>query len=205
VENDHPLELSTIWDEARTNIEQGNYDKAIETYKYILIMYPDEKVAVEFANAYLGDVYLTLHQPDLAESYIKKAIKLNPKKPAFRYQLGVCYSGKELWKKAVHEFQIALRGEPNNGEYLRGLGWAIFNGGDKVHGLDYLLQANKFEPNNVNIINDVSVAYMGVFDIRNALKFIKKALQIDPGNSLSNDIYNKIKELQRRWPKGDLS
>jgi tetratricopeptide (TPR) repeat protein len=197
---DHPPELSTIWDEARINIEQGNYDKAIETYKYILIMYPGEKVAVEFANAYLGDVYLTLHQNELAESYIKKAIKLSPKKPNYRYQLGVCYSGQDLWKKAIHEFQMALRGEPNNAEYLRGLGWAIYNGGDKLYGLDCLLQASKLEPNNVNILNDISVAYLGIFDAKNALRYVKKALKINPENSLTNNIYDKIKDLQKHWP-----
>jgi tetratricopeptide (TPR) repeat protein len=101
MDSDHAPELSTIWDEAKTNIEQGNFDKAIETYKYILIMYPDEKVAVEYANAYLGDVYLTLKRADIATGYIKKAIKLNPGKPDYRYQLGVSLSAQSLWKKAV--------------------------------------------------------------------------------------------------------
>ncbi len=31
-------ELHTIWDEARSYIEYGNRDKAIEIYKYILLI-----------------------------------------------------------------------------------------------------------------------------------------------------------------------
>jgi tetratricopeptide (TPR) repeat protein len=202
MENSHPPELSTIWDEAKTNIERGNFDKAIEIYKYILIMYPDEKVAVEYANAYLGDVYLTLHEPDLARSYIEKAIKLNPEKPAYRYQLGVSYSSRSLWKKAVHEFKVALRKEPKNGEYLRGLGWATYHESDKIKGLDYLLQASNLEPNNINIINDLSVADLGVYNLSNAVKYNKQALKIDSGNFLAKNISEQIKHLQKHWPTG---
>jgi tetratricopeptide (TPR) repeat protein len=200
MENDQLPELSTIWDEAKTNIEQGNYDKAIEIYKYILIRYPDEKAAVEYASAYLGDVYLTLKRPDLAGGYIEKAIKLNPQKPAYRYQLGVSYSLQNLWKKAVHEFQIALRKEPNNGEYLRGLGWAVYHETDKVKGLDYLLRASKLEPNNINILNDLSVAYLGIYDLKNTIKYNKQALEIDSGNFLARNISEQLKHLQKYWP-----
>jgi hypothetical protein len=54
------MELITIWDEARQFIESGRTDKAIEIYKYILVRYADEPVAAELANAYLGDIFLTL-------------------------------------------------------------------------------------------------------------------------------------------------
>lgn len=200
MESNYSPELSTIWDEAKTNIEQGNYDKAIEIYKYILIRYPDEKVAVEYANAYLGDIYLTLHQPELARGYISKAIKLNPDNSSYRYQLGVSFSTQSMWKKAVHEFQIALQKEPHNAEYLRGLGWAIYNESDKIKGLDYLIQASKLEANNINILNDLAVAFMGIFDLKNAIKYNKQALKINSGNFLAKNISEQIKHLQAHWP-----
>jgi tetratricopeptide (TPR) repeat protein len=58
MDSDTAPEFYTIWSEARTHIEQGDYDKAIEIYKYILIRYNDNDIAVEYANAYLGDIYL---------------------------------------------------------------------------------------------------------------------------------------------------
>jgi tetratricopeptide (TPR) repeat protein len=197
MDSNHPSELNTIWDEARTNIEQGDYGKAIEIYKYILIRYPDEKPAVEYANAYLGDVYLTLKKPELAEGYINKAIKLNPDNRAYRYQLGMSYSYRSLWKKAIYEFQIASQKEPNNAEYLRGLGWAVYNGSDKIKGLDYLVRASQLEPNNVHILNDLSVAYLGVYDLKNALKYNHQVLKVDPGNFLAKGISEQTKQLQK--------
>ncbi len=77
-------ELQSIWDEARQYIESGNHDKAIEIYKYVLVRYGDDAIAIEYANAYLADLYLTLQKPDLAESHIQKAIKLKPENPVYK-------------------------------------------------------------------------------------------------------------------------
>ncbi len=64
---DNVPELHAIWDEARKHIESGNYDKTIEIYRYILVRYGDNDVAAEHANAYLGDIFLTLRQLDLVK------------------------------------------------------------------------------------------------------------------------------------------
>ncbi len=49
--DDRP-ELRLIWGEAKAHIERGDYDKAIEIYRYILIRYAEDNRAVEYANAY---------------------------------------------------------------------------------------------------------------------------------------------------------
>jgi Uncharacterized enzyme of heme biosynthesis len=136
--SDTAPELYTIWNEAKTHIEQGDYDKAIEIYKYVLIRYSDNDIAVEYANAYLGDIYLTLRQLNLAEKHIKKAIHCKPDSPGYHYLLGFTYSIQHQWGNAIAEFETAVDEEPNNSEYLRGLGWAIHCTGDKAKGLAYL-------------------------------------------------------------------
>ncbi len=76
--NEDVPELQSIWDDARRFIERGDYDKAVEIYQYILIRYSDYLITVEHANAYLGDILLTLRQLDTAEEHIKKAINFSP-------------------------------------------------------------------------------------------------------------------------------
>jgi tetratricopeptide (TPR) repeat protein len=85
-------ELRLIWDEAKGYFNRGEYDKAVEVYKYILIRCADNAVAVEYANAYLGDLFLTTGRIDLAEEYLKKAITLAPGNPHYHYLLGFTYS-----------------------------------------------------------------------------------------------------------------
>ncbi len=70
---DDRTELQSIWDEAKAHIERGDYDKAIEIYRYVLIRYAENGMAVECANAYLGDIFLTIRRLDLAKKHLKMA------------------------------------------------------------------------------------------------------------------------------------
>ena len=54
-------ELDDLWGEANEHVNRGNFDKATEIYKYILIRYGGNNSAAEHAHACLGDI-LTLSQ-----------------------------------------------------------------------------------------------------------------------------------------------
>jgi len=192
MDRDNVPELYAIWDEARSHIESGNRDKAIEIYRYILVRYSDNDVAVEHANAYLGDIFLTLRQLDPAEDHIKKAISYKPEKPSYHYILGFIYSIKQQWDKAIPEFEIAVGKEPDNGEYLRGLAWAICSSDDRAKGLAYLHKANKLAPTNVNILTDLAVAYLSSVNINKATEYAERAVRLDPTNTLAQDVSKSV-------------
>ena len=99
MKSDEVPELRSIWDEAKGHIERGEYDKAAEIYRYVLIRYADYAIAVEYANAYLGDIFLTTWHLDLAEKHLKKAITAAPSNPHYHYLIGFTYSVKEQWPK----------------------------------------------------------------------------------------------------------
>ena len=199
--SDMAPELYTIWTEARNHIEQGNYDKAIEIYRYILIRYGDNEIAVEYANAYLGDIFLTLKQLDTAENHIKKAIRCKPENPAYHYLLGFTYSIKCHWEMAIQEFEIAIDKEPNNDEYIRGLGWAICSNGDKKRGLAYLHRATELAPNNVNILTDLAAAYLSMANISKAKEFAVRAVMIEPQNVLAQEVLRTIHSFQKEFER----
>jgi tetratricopeptide (TPR) repeat protein len=186
-------ELQSIWDETRASIEQGDYDKAIETYRYVLIRYSDDPIAVEYANAYLGDIFLTLRKLDAAEKHIRKAITLKPEKPGYHYILGFIYSVERRWNKAILEFERALEKDPGNGEYLRGLGWATYSGGDVARGLSYLEEANRLQPANANIMTDLAVVYFSSLNVRKAVEYAERAVLIDPTNAIAQDVLRKVR------------
>jgi pentatricopeptide repeat protein len=192
-------EILTIWNEAKAYIEQGNFEKAIEIYKYMLIRYGGNSVAVEHANAYLGDIYLTIKQPDLAEIYIKKAIGCNSKKPDYHYMLGFLYSTQNQWEKAIREFESAIENNPHNAECLRGLGWAEFNAGNRFKGIAYLKKAQELEPSNVNVLLDLANAYLLNLNFDEAKQYAQEALHLDPGNVLARQVFDKICQFQRDY------
>ncbi|MFO7996731.1 MAG: tetratricopeptide repeat protein [Dehalococcoidia bacterium] len=195
--NEDVPELQSIWDEARALIEQGDYDKAIEIYRYILIRYSDEPIAVEHANAYLGNIFLTLRKLNAAEEHIKKAITLKPEKPGYHYILGFTYSIERRWDEAILEFEKALEEEPGNGEYLRGLGWAIYSSGDVARGLSYLEEANRLQPASANIMTDLAVAHFSSLNVDKALEYAEKAVLIDPANAIAQDVLRRVRSFSK--------
>ena len=195
--NDMAPELYTIWAEAKDHIERGNYDKAIEIYRYVLIRYRDDEIAAEYANAYLGDIFLTLNQLDLAENHIKKAISYKPENPAYHYLLGFAYSIKSQWETAIQELEIAVEKEPNNDEYVRGLGWAIYSSGDKARGLAYLHRAIELAPTNVNVLTDLAVAYLSMANISKAKEFAGNAVRVEPQNALAQEVLKTVHSFQK--------
>jgi tetratricopeptide (TPR) repeat protein len=197
MDRDISPELHTIWSEAKEHIEKGEYDKAIDIYKYVLIRYGDNEVAVEHANAYIGDIYLKLRRLTLAENHIKKAIDCSPDNPSYHYLLGFTYSIRGQWDKAIGEFEVALDKEPNNGEYLRALGWAIHRTGNKAEGLAYLQRAADLSPSSVNILTDLAAAYLSDLQFHKARGYAEIAVGIDPNSSLAREVLATIDRFQR--------
>lgn len=196
MEKENAPELYKIWDEARNHIESGNSDKAIEIYKYILVRYGDDDIAVEHANAYLGDIFLTLRQLVQAEDHIKKAIGYGPEKPEYHYILGFIYSMGSQWQEAIKEFEVAVARQPENGEYLRGLGWTLHQSGERDKGLELLLRANELSPDNANILTDLAAAYLAD-DFRQARAYAEQAVSLDPGNDVAREVLTRIKIAEK--------
>ena len=195
--NEDIPEIQSIWDDARRFIERGDYNKATEIYKYILIRYSNDPIAIEYANAYLGDIFLTLRQLDTAEDHIKKAISCKPEKPGYHYILGFIYSNKRQWYKAIAEFEIAVTKEPDNGEYLRGLAWAVYSSGDVAKGLASLEEASRLAPTNANILTDLAVAYLSSVNINKATEYAERAIRLNPTNTMAQDVLKRVLDFDK--------
>lgn len=193
---DEVPELRSIWDEAKGHIDGGDYDRTAEIYKYILIRYADNAIAVEYANAYLGDIYLTTRRLDLAEQHLKKAITAAPTNPHYHYLMGFTYSVKERWTKAVTEFRKAIRLDPDKSEYERGLGWAIFNGGNRTEGIGHLYRALELSPSNLHAMMDLATAMLMLGNMEKAREYGEKALRLDPNYALARNLLKTIDRIE---------
>jgi tetratricopeptide (TPR) repeat protein len=184
VEEAFSFELMTLWGEAREQVVQRRFEKALEIYKYIILMYPDEPQADEYAHAALAEIYLTLRNLDLCREHITRALTHDPQKPEYHYILGFLLTLRNEWQPSMREFELALVGRPEKPEYLRGLGWATFSSGDHARGLLFLNKALRLLPDDVDILTDLAVSYLGVGEFGLARKYTRLALKIDPESSL---------------------
>ncbi len=184
-------EFQSIWDEAKGYIERGDYDKAVEIYKYILIRYAENAVAVEYANAHLGDILLTLGQTELGLYHIKKALSYDLDNPRYHYLLGFVHYIRYEWENAIQEYKLAFDKEPWNREYLHALGEAVFNAGDKKTGLEYLHEVAPFYPDNSGMLAELATAYMSLGDIENARLYAEKAVATRPDDIMALAVLKK--------------
>ena len=196
---DEGSEFDSIWDEAKGYVDQGDYDRAIDVYRYILVRYADNLKAVEYAHAYLGDALLTSRQHlDQAETHLKKAISCAPGNHHYHYLLGFTYSVREQWAKATRALKKALALSPNNIEYERCLGWAMFNGEKETEGLDHLNSALELAPTDVHIMTDLGTAMLMLRDITMARQYAEDALRIDPTYDLAKRLAETVERIERK-------
>ena len=196
--DDRP-ELLTIWDEARKSIEAHDHAKAIETYRYIIIRYHDDDIAVEHANAYLGDLYLTIQELARAKNHLGEAIRYAPDKPQYHYLLGFTHSKAEEWQDAITELGAAIEQDPTEGEYVRALGWAVFNGKEKAAGLALLYRAVELAPDSADVHTDMAHAFLAIGNLDKAVEHGREALGIEPDHPLAQDLLRKIDLMRKKF------
>ena len=205
MKDDMVPELEDLWREANEHVDRGNFDKAIEIYKYVLIRYSDNNLANEHANAHLGDILLMLGQTDLAENHIRKALGYDPEKPHYHYLLGFVYYTRYEWENAVKEYKLALDIEPWNREYLRALGVATFNSGDRKTGLEYLQKAMDLCPDNSGMLTELATAYLSLGDFESARLYAERAVAIRPDDIMAWVVLKKTYALGNGLSHGTTS
>jgi tetratricopeptide (TPR) repeat protein len=189
-------ELESLRSEAVGYCNRGDFDKAITIHKNIVTRYKDNDQACSYSYASIGDIYLNLRKLELAEDYLKKALGYDPLSPKYHYLLGFTYSISKQWDKAIKEFEVALRQQPEEAEYLRGLGWATWSAGDKGHGLEYLKRAIGLAPDSVNILTDLAVIYMRNGHLDTAQKYAERAVKADPKSAVAKDVLNATRSFR---------
>jgi len=194
-------DLDDLWREADGHIGHGSFDKAIEIYRYILVRYGDNNLANEYANARLGDILLMLGETDLAENHIRKALGYDPENPDYHHSLGFVYYRRQEWKNAVKEYKLAFDREPWNREYLRALGEATFNSGDKQTGLEYLHEVAPLYPENSGMLAELATAYMSLGDMTSAREYAEEAVRTNSSDVMAHAVLRKIKEETGEPPR----
>jgi tetratricopeptide (TPR) repeat protein len=114
------------------NGELGNYMKAIEAYKQVI------RIAPNNANTYynLGNTYKSISlYKDAIEAY-KQAIRINPDLADAYINLGIAYDHLGLYKDAIEAFKQAIRIDPDYANPHFGLGFSYFLIGDKSSALN---------------------------------------------------------------------
>jgi protein O-GlcNAc transferase len=144
----------------RAYAEKGMFDNAINAYKKLLVIEPDNA----HAHYSLGTLYSKKAMFDDAADELWMAVDIDPEMTEAHYNLGLIYYRQGLFDKAIKEYQIALKllPEAHNKKrtgvhYKLGLAYEgnkLFR--DAIHEFK---KAIELTPDNSKIHNQLSVVY----------------------------------------------
>jgi len=137
------------------------------------------------SNTYvmLGDVYGKLGDLPQAEAAYQQAVRLNDNNAMAYNDWGymLAESGQQL-DKALRLTRKAVRLRRDNGFFLDSLGWVYYQKGDHVRAVEYLGQAARLSPFELEIRLHYAKALDAVGNRQAALVEYAKVLKLSPSN-----------------------
>jgi len=188
---------------SRYLMQRGDYQKSKNYAEMALKTKPNEPRYI----TRLGMAEFYLKDDSKAEELYKIALKINPYDYNAWFNLGELYLSKanesrsasdvrqntrkalESYLKSIEYDSLHTRAHYRIGLILNG------NGGYK-EAIRHLMVAMEKMPNDIPIMQQLSVAYLQIGDTANSTGYLDKILQLDP--------FNKIAATQMRRIKGDM-
>lgn len=194
-------DIEKLFTQAQVQKESGNYREAIYLYQRILAKAKSNPLACELAYARLGDIYLTVRDLQTAEKHLKWAIRFNDQEPYYHYLLGFTYSVGTHWDKAISELRLVVAQAPDNGEYLRALGWALFQHGEIEEGKNVLIQALRLDPTNAYTLTDLAMLHTSQHEYDQSLIYARRATELAPNVPLVKDALDTVKFFKAEFER----
>ena len=163
------------------NGELGNYIKAIDAYKQVIHIDPNN------ANAYynLSVTYKNLGLYKDAIEARKQAIRIDPNDAMNYYNLGEYYDHLGLYKDAIEAYKQAIRIDPDRvicAIFHFNLGYAYYQLGFYKDAIEAYKQAICIDPDYAYAHGGLGVTYVRLGLYKNAVEAFKQAIRIDPDN-----------------------
>jgi len=169
--------------------EQGDYNKAIETYNKLIAMAPN--LPDLYSN--LANIYYIKGEFDLAISNYQTAITLNPNRAwtsVIAQTLGFVYQeNKDDPDSAISAYQTAYVLTPDDIDIYVNLGSAFYDKEDYENALAIYRQALEFEPHNPKIHCNLGFLYWGKGDTEEAMKSYELAIKYNENYDIA---YNNL-------------
>jgi len=194
--------LETLLKQALRDLKRGRYERALRRLAQLLPRAENDPTLTEQVHLAMADASLSLRHLPEAIKQAKMAIALNPEGDRAYYLLGFAHSVGEAWDQAVPALRQALALDPDEAEYYRSLGWALFNQDQtRQEGLDMLEQALKIAPAHISTLTDLAMVHGQEHRFDQALVFARRAAELAPSDPRTQDILESITHFKREFER----
>lgn len=207
------IDLQTALQEGVKLQRAGNIAKALQLYKKILKIVPDQpdtlhliglcfhqqkndRKAVELigkslailpdnpvAQNNMGVSLCALGKFDKAEEHYRASMKLHPGYAEAHTNLAALQSNRQEIDAAIKNYQIAIKSTPNHFPARKGLGNALVSIGRPTDALTHYQVALKLNPRDADLQTDTAIALKLLGRTEEAIPFHHRAMQLVKGEN----------------------
>ncbi len=139
-----------------------------------------DEIIKEGEQAFLNQDY------DASIELLNKSLELDPENLESHYFLGIVYTRKQEYKKAIKYFSFILESEygfiyVNHVKNMMGYIYAVE--GELTKAREYLEDVLRFEIENIKALSTMAYLYYKDKQYETAIKLYEKVLEIDPENT----------------------
>ncbi|MBT8763685.1 tetratricopeptide repeat protein [Desulfohalobiaceae bacterium Ax17] len=183
----NPLMVRAWFFKAQMQGKQKRWEEAIETAKQALEISPKNTEYILF----IGEAYLNINDLTKAREYFIMAINNDPKDNELKEIIWNTYLKYDLVQEVQADFGPLLFTSLTV-DTLNNFALALRRQGSPQDALDVYKLALKKEPENQKILYNISVAYLNVNRTDSAIKYLQKAVQINPEFHQAQELLDKL-------------
>jgi len=146
----------------------GRYSEALSEIKIAHRLDPLSLIV----NANIGSIYYFNRQFDIAEKHLLRTLEMEPRFVVAHQWLGRCYEQKEIYNKAIKEYQIAIDILGDDPESYASLGHAYAINDNFKKSKDMIKKLDELSENRFVSKYWYAVVYAGLKDLDNCFKYL---------------------------------
>lgn len=169
-------------EEAITYFKKKDFSKAIEVCKKLLVNDNES-----FETLYLlSSIYIELNNIELANSFIKKAIRLKPNHPAVFNNLGIINKKLNNLEEAKINYLKAIKLKPDFAEAYNNYGLLCLDLKQYKESIEYFKEALKYKKNYNECYTNLGLALYEVKNYKEAILNYNNAIKIKSDCAISH-------------------
>jgi tetratricopeptide (TPR) repeat protein len=162
-------------------LRQGKLDEAVNQYKEVLKIKPDDSAAM----LELTKCHIMKKEFDEAIEIAKKNVMSNSKEAKAFEGLGLALEGKGLWAQATQNYQEAVRIEPDNFSLRLKLAQACKNGNMIDRAIEQYKYIAEHSPEGAEALSALGDIYLRLKKYDEAVNYYNLAIKKQPGNAVA--------------------
>jgi serine/threonine protein kinase/tetratricopeptide (TPR) repeat protein len=167
----------------RNRVTTGNsmdmYQKAVELDPNFALAYA--RLSVEHSFQYFAYRDRTDERLIKAKETADRALELNPELPEAHLALGYYYYwGRKDYDRALEQFTIAQRGQPNNSDLLAAIGYVQRRQGKFEQAVTSLKEAVGLDPRSSDKAEELEATYRILSKYAEAENYLDRAISLEP-------------------------